>query len=777
MNPTVLLVAVVLLGDRTWSNAPFVRAVETATKSLESELTDITGMLMKKLMPVASELATSPELSPECAGSLFKVLKATRTREPWVIRMILANGLVPNNLLEGSLISLGGYEQCLKTRVYNFEGELVHKGQYCSLFVYPPWSLLETFVKKFQAVGEFSGRVNPLEITTNSKIGRKALRIGLCTLDACSEEEVNFLAAGIFQQYGANTTVTGCRNDDPKEMTKLEKASIYYLSVLGLLVVIGTLTEWILIKLPAPDKEASLLRVWAPLKVFMFFSAISNTQRLLKTTARAENQNLIFLSGFKIFLIFWVIYAHCYVLIQPEFARSPFVFVDLSSKVLFQLMLNGLLSVSTFLFLSGFVMSYLMLQSRAILRKQNLIIVYLIAAIRRYFRLILPVVTTVMACFLLPYFADGPANHELLQQQVNGCINRWWAVLLSFNNFYPVDQMCMIHLWYVSTDVQIFLIIAFPLTILFVRHRILALLVSGVVSLAFCILVSLQTHFWHLLYSGTAASNDVVRLVDTIELVYFRPFTHVATYVLGVVVGYVAIEYGKARIGFVMQLAQWIISLALCGFVLFITLPWNRGNPPDDVTTAIYAGFHRLVWSLGLAWPTYACATGRGGLLNAFFSWKAFIPLSRLVYCVYLVHVPLLYLRMGIIKTHINLSEFFQLNTAIGLFGMSLVLAYLLYLSTEAPVQRFERLVFEGKRKDAIMNSAKKAAAPPQPKMAIVEVETKKVPPSGEVGKTPAPGDQPEVKLTIENDAMKVALKDAGMDNQAFQEDSEKSKL
>ncbi|KAK8769644.1 hypothetical protein V5799_013891 [Amblyomma americanum] len=693
------------------------------------------------------------------------------------LRVILANGLIPNNLLEGSLISLGGYEQCLKTRVYNSEGELVHKGQYCSLFVYPPWSLLETFVKKFQAVGEFSGRLNPLEITTNSKIGRKALRIGLCTLDACSEDEVNFLAAGVFNQYGANTTVTGCRNDDPKEFTKLQKASIIYLSVLGLLVVIGTLIEWILIKLPAPDKEANLLRVWAPLKLFMFFSAISNTQRLLKTEARAENKNLVFLSGFKIFLIIWVIYAHCYVLIQPEFARSPFVFVDLSGKVLFQLMLNGLLSVSTFLFLSGFVMSYLMLQSRSILRKQNPIAIYIIAAVRRYFRLILPIVSVVMACFLLPYFADGPANHELLQQQVNGCIDRWWAVLFSFNNFYPLDKMCMIHLWYVSTDVQIFLVISFPLTILFVRHRTLALLMSGVISLAFCILVSLQTHFWHLLYSGTAASNDVVRLVDTIELVYFRPFTHVATYVLGVVIGYIAVDYGKAKIGIVMQFAQWIISLALCGFVLFITLPWNRGNPPDDITTAVYAGFHRLAWSLGLVWPTYACATGRGGLLNAFFSWKAFIPLSRLVYGVYLVHVPLLYLRMGMIKTHINLNEFFQLNTAIGLFGMSLFLAYLLYLSTEAPVQRFERLVFEGKRKDAIMNAAKKPPAFPQAKMAIVEVETKKVPPSDDVEKKPAFDGQPEVKLTIENDATKTALKQAGTDNQAFQEESEKSKL
>lgn len=760
MGPAMRLVLAALLGSTTSFRGPAVSAEETATKSLEDELTDISGMLMKKLMPIASELATSPELSPECAGSLFKVLKASRTKEPWVLRMILANGLLPNNILEGSLINLGGYEQCLKTRLHGSDGEVQAKGQYCSLFVYPPWSLMENLVHKFQAVGEFEGRLNPLTITTNEKFGRKALRIGLCVLNACSEQEVDFLAKGVFSQYGSNATVTGCRTDDPKELSTLQNAAIIYLGVLGLLVVSGTLIEWIVITMPAPDIEASRMCIWGPFKSLMFFSAISNTQRLLKTTARPENQNLLFLSGFKTFLIFWVIYAHCYVLIQPEFVRSPFLFIDLASKVMFQLMLNGLLSVSTFLYLSGFTMSFLMFKTRKILRKQNPILVYITAAVRRYIRLMGPVISVVMASFLLPYFADGPANHELLQQQVDGCIHHWWAVLLSFNNFYAVNQMCLLHLWYVSTDVQIFLVIAFPLTILFLRHRKLALLASSVIILAFCIMVSLQTHFWHLLYSGTTASNDVVRLVDTIELIYLRPFTHVGTYVFGVVMGYVTVQYGKAKIGLIMQLAQWILSLGITGFVLFITLPWNRGNTPDDITTAVYAGFHRFVWALGLAWPSFACATGRGGLLNSFFSWKAFMPISRLVYCIYLVHVPLLYLRMGILKTHININEFFQLNTAIGVFGMSLFLGYLLYLSTEGPVGRIENAIFQ-----STVNSARKASK--------AHVKTKKRPPvigNDEVKKAPC---EPETKLTIENEAKK--MEDAGIDNAAYE--SEKSKL
>lgn len=144
--------------------------------------------------------------------------------------------------------------------------------------------------------------------------------------------------------------------------------------------------------------------------------------------------------------------------------------------------------------------------------------------------------------------------------------------------------------------------------------------------------------------------------------------------------------------------------------------------------------------------------------MNAFFSWKAFMPISRLVYGIYLVHVPLLYLRMGILKTHININEYFQLNTAIGLFGMSLFLGYLLYISTEAPVGRLENALFE-----TTVNRAQKASKMPK---------TKKVPLTGNNAAKKVLSDT-EIKIAIENEAKK--MENAGVDNAAYE--SEKSKL
>ncbi|KAM7304819.1 nose resistant to fluoxetine protein 6 [Ixodes scapularis] len=90
----------------------------------------------------------------------------------------------------------------------------------------------------------------------------------------------------------------------------------------------------------------------------------------------------------------------------------------------------------------------------------------------------------------------------------------------------------------------------------------------------------------------------------------------------------------------------------------------------------------------------FACATKNGGLLNKFLSWNVFIPLSRLTYGIYLVHLLFHLLRMANTKTAIDVDEYLQIRNSIGTFGLSVLLAYLLYLTCEAPTQHLCKLLF-----------------------------------------------------------------------------------
>ena len=55
-----------------------------------------------------------------------------------------------------------------------------------------------------------------------------------------------------------------------------------------------------------------------------------------------------------------------------------------------------------------------------------------------------------------------------------------------------------------------------------------------------------------------------------------------------------------------------------------------------------YGGLHRAAWGLALGWVIFACSRGYGGWINDFLSWGAFVPLSRLSYIIYLMHLTVI---------------------------------------------------------------------------------------------------------------------------------------
>ncbi|KAL3173169.1 hypothetical protein MRX96_012300 [Rhipicephalus microplus] len=158
--------------------------------------------------------------------------------------------------------------------------------------------------------------------------------------------------------------------------------------------------------------------------------------------------------------------------------------------------------------------------------------------------------------------------------------------------------------------------------------------------------------------------------------------------------GYLTVRYRNAQISKLMQGCAWFASVVLSVIVIYVPTPWNRGYMPTKMVTALYAGLHRVVWSLPFWWLHYACVTGRGGSLNAFLSSRVFQVLGRLVYGTYLVHFPLLLVRIGIIKTPLQAEEFFQTLEFIGISVLSMTLALLLNITCESPIDSLDRMVF-----------------------------------------------------------------------------------
>ncbi|KAG8239223.1 hypothetical protein J437_LFUL018821 [Ladona fulva] len=107
----------------------------------------------------------------------------------------------------------------------------------------------------------------------------------------------------------------------------------------------------------------------------------------------------------------------------------------------------------------------------------------------------------------------------------------------------------------------------------------------------------------------------------------------------------------------------WVLSTGCCLAVIFGAFGMmQKGYVYDVVESALYAGLHRTVWAIGLAWVIFACCHGHGGPVNTLLSWKAMAPLSRLTYAAYLSHFAVLTYNTGVTRTVGFLSPYYVVS-------------------------------------------------------------------------------------------------------------------
>ncbi|KAG0422586.1 hypothetical protein HPB47_001592 [Ixodes persulcatus] len=181
-------------------------------------------------------------------------------------------------------------------------------------------------------------------------------------------------------------------------------------------------------------------------------------------------------------------------------------------------------------------------------------------------------------------------------------------------------------------------------------------------------------------YQPTAlfVAGDLLFSKHLLSEVYFRPYTHFGPFCLGIAVAYAFVsKLTQMNIGKVFQAVCWAVSLCSSATILFCTKEWGSGDVPSPWVSAAYAGTHRLGWGLCLAWVVVACVSGRGGIVNTILSSRLLVPISRLSYSIYVLHVPLVWLRMWTIRERILISFMPMFYNGMGTFILSLVVAFL----------------------------------------------------------------------------------------------------
>ena len=111
-----------------------------------------------------------------------------------------------------------------------------------------------------------------------------------------------------------------------------------------------------------------------------------------------------------------------------------------------------------------------------------------------------------------------------------------------------------------------------------------------------------------------------------------------------------------------LNIWAWIVAFAIGFAVVYgLNIPetgvWNIYENVDTrmsrTASAIYGGFYKVAWALAVGWVIFACSRGYGGWINELLSWKAFVPLSRVSYIIYLIHMDTMVFFFGLYESSI----------------------------------------------------------------------------------------------------------------------------
>ncbi|KAL3196258.1 hypothetical protein MRX96_045280 [Rhipicephalus microplus] len=550
-------------------------------------------------------------------------MKALQNLEPWVLRLIDATGKYPSGAFELSRVDLGAFDECLETTVRDRNGDVLSRGQYCNLLIYVDNataqqailnSISDTLSPRLLYFGKYGG-------IPGDPLGR----LGVCYIDDCNQHDLQAMVNAVSPRF-ARLEVSNCVTGEPRPWNKSQIAIVIFAAILLVVIVISTLvdhfegwtSEW--------RKNHGLL-----FQVAVAFSAKSNTRFLLHAPSKdkVEPNSLQFLHGVRSLTVMHIVFGHTHMTTTETYARLLGLLENTTQwqNMIIPAAFNG---VDTFFFLSGFLLCHTVSKQKA-----NKAAVFIIAVVRRIIRMCIPLFFVIMWFYLLPRIVNGPDTETFFQRFYVDMSEHWWQFLLQIRNLHELSaQQVLPHCWYLSADFQLFVVSLLTLLI-FRRRNLVTLAAFAVLSLLGCAIAT-----W------TMARSNLLPFI-------LIPFPDYA----GCMTSLIVTDFGKRKISKTLQLAGWCASVSCSLFCVFVKFPWYlEENPTTKNVEMTVAFFDRILWSVSLAWITLSCP------VNTFLSWNAFLPLSKLAYGVYLIHMPFIELMMHSSRERVYYSEFSQVT-------------------------------------------------------------------------------------------------------------------
>lgn len=608
-------------------------------------------------------------VSTECRAHMQRFIDAMILRQVPGLKLLDSHGSFPTGVLHGSLAEIGSHKECFAAGIVDERGDFVAR-KFCSLYVFnadPLPSFPEISQKEQKNAKMFAFQ-------------QSALKIGACIPSSCNHDDFTTILNEALSEWKLSSFVSACDYNVPADEPSI--FVIFILAAFVTAVVLATALDvinrqdLIVVDQAQADADAEGSRILARFQTLSLLRTARSTFRM-EGGAGGKGERLDIFNGLRVIGLVWVITIHTHIYMDETLMDNNDEVYEMSRTLARQFIVNATMSVAIFTTISGF-MQWMTVSKRS--NEEHGKASCFALVLHRYLRLFPLVCLT--ACFhhLVPVSGYGPLWATFGELRKRAFPDHWPYYITGMLNLLDFENICSPQHWYTALDFQVFMLMLYFTRRLKRTGSKRPLLIIMALSMLF---TYVQNHMLELtpglLYYTPLGRNSYAGFV------YYMPYTHIPSYCIGILAGYYYTKHSSRRLSKRKVALMWVAAAAAIGISLFGSILWTGHELPSTVATAVYAATTRTLYCGGLAWIMFACLTDRGGFVTSVLAWPGWAPISRLSFCIYIIHDFMLYYQWVSFPGRVHGGYYFMTVVAGNCVG-SFVMAFALHAFFERPL-------------------------------------------------------------------------------------------
>lgn len=424
-------------------------------------------------------------------------------------------------------------------------------------------------------------------------------------------------------------------------------------------------------------------------QILVCFSFYTNVIQLFNTSGASDG--LPMFHGMRFLGMVWIIMVHTLFYSQVVLGNK-ITGIMLTDNFISQILSNATLSVDTYFFISGFLLTYIFLKAQQKEKKAKRLKVkveeFFKSIVKRFIRLTPAYAVVIMISLLNFTWYEKTSLYTPYDQIHTLCSKYWWRNILYISNFFDWDELCLNWSWYLSNDMQFFIVGSFLLILSLTHYKTAVTL--GILSL----LVSIVTSGYDAYILEYVPTLDMQ--YATLKYLYMKPWTRISPYLIGMATCQLLTKWNyKLHLSTKALVACWSLAILCNCSILFGLVEKNISLG----LSVFYTAFNRTGWGLGIGWLIVACCTNNAGVVNKFLSLKMWVPLGRLTYCSYLLN-PFLVSSVSMYSNYALHIDILTIGCIfLGILVASYASATLLSAIAEVPFIQLLRIITNSQRR------------------------------------------------------------------------------